>query len=97
MLLHMTEFKINLQRPGGVLVSKGEHMGSPLCHAAFDIRNNKMETAFRLVQRKFNVDLQNFQIWEHKTQRTVHLSMTVNNPSYFTMVDMLDNPPNAAS
>ncbi|TNN53657.1 hypothetical protein EYF80_036123 [Liparis tanakae] len=50
-------FSISLiTRPGGVLVSKGEDMSSSLCHAAFHIRNNEVETSLWLVQGKLNVD-----------------------------------------
>lgn len=46
-----------VSRPGGVLVSKGEHVSSSLRHAAFHLRNNKVETSLRLVQGKFYVHL----------------------------------------
>lgn len=55
-------------------------MGSSLCHTAFHIRHNKMKTSFGLVQGKFNVDLQNLQVWAHMQQREGHLSAMVNYP-----------------
>lgn len=58
-------------RPGGVLVSEGEHVSSSLGHAAFHIRDDKVEPSFGLVQRKLNVHFKHFQIWTaQKTQST---------------------------
>lgn len=81
-------------RPCGVLVPKGEHMGSSLRHAPLHIRNNKVEAAFGLVQRKLYVHLQHFQIWIQKTKhKNIHFylcSFNKRQKPYFSELDTIN-------
>lgn len=52
--------------PGGVLITKGENVSSPLCHTALHIWNNKVQTSFWLVQGEVYVHLQHIQLCRQK-------------------------------
>lgn len=48
--------------PCGVLVAKGEDVGSPLCHAALYIGHNEVQASLGLVQGELNVDFQHLHL-----------------------------------